>query len=522
MNRLSAYTYSLVLGMMLFLSSCEPENTLPDVLNDIPAPTNLSLLLDITQDNSGLVSFYPNAEGAVSYQITFGDQENEVATEFALNQPIFHVYQEGTYMIGLTAVGINGLSSSISQELLVSFIPPSNLQVNLEISTLNPKLVTVSATADFATVIDFYFGETSGEIPIQAQPGEEVEHLYAAAGDYIFTAVARSGGSGTVSFTDTIHISAASDPVVLPIDFESFTINYAFTDFGNASSQITNNPNAGGINTSNRVGKSTKPSGADTWAGSFLTLGNAIDFSINKMFKVKVLSPKIGAIVKLKIEHLNDGGIAKEVDASTTVSNQWEELSFDFSDIAMENEYHKVVIFFDFGNPGDGAVYYFDDIRLTPANLPAVSPIEDFEGTPPAFTVFGNIAGIEILANPVSGGINTSATVAKSTKSNGADTWAGAFFDVTEALNLQDYHTISVKTWSPKAGITIKLKLENSNASVTHEVDLTSTVTNDWENLEYDFSAAPAASYTRIVIFFDFGNPGDGTVYYFDDFSLTN
>jgi len=33
----------------------------------------------------------------------------------------------------------------------------------------------------------------------------------------------------------------------------------------------------------------------------------------------------------------------------------------------MGNEYQKVVIFFDFGNPGDDATYYFDDIKLTSA-----------------------------------------------------------------------------------------------------------------------------------------------------------
>lgn len=521
MKRNSLYTISLLIGMLLMLASCEPESIVPD-LNNITAPANVSLLLDITQDNTGIVSFYPNAEGAVSYQLTFGDQDNEIATSYELNQIISHTYQEGNYSVQLTAIGITGLETTLTQELVVSFIPPSNLQVTIEISTLNPRLVTVSATADYATVIDFYFGDVTNEVPVQAQPGEEVDHLYATSGDYVVTAIARSGGSGTASFSDTISISAASDPVEMPIDFESFTINYAFTDFGNAVTQVANNPNSSGINSSSRVGKSTKQSGADTWAGSFLTLGNAIDFSSNKMFKVKVLSPKSGAVVKLKVEHLTDGGISKEVDAMTTTTNQWEELAFDFSDIATENAYHKVVIFFDFGNPGDGAVYYFDDIRLVPANLPAFSLIEDFEGTPPVMTVFGNIAGIEILANPVSGGVNTSATVAKLTKSNGADTWAGAFFDPAEVLNLQDYHKISVKTWSPKAGIDIKVKLENSDASITYETDVTSSAVSDWENLVFDFTAAPAASYTRVVIFFDFGNPGDGTVYYFDDFTLTN
>jgi len=30
----------------------------------------------------------------------------------------------------------------------------------------------------------------------------------------------------------------------------------------------------------------------------------------------------------------------------------------------------------------------------------------------------------------------------------------------------------------------------------------------------YDFSGAPVADYVKVVIFFDFGNPGDDTIYY--------
>ena len=108
------------------------------------------------------------------------------------------------------------------------------------------------------------------------------------------------------------------------------------------------------------------------------------------------------------------------------------------------------------------------------------------------------------------------------TKSSGAETWAGAFFELGSPLDFDTYSKISVKTWSPKSGAVVKVKLENANASITHEVDVTTTVAGAWENLVYDFSAAPAADYVRVVIFFDFGNPGDNSVYYYDEFALTN
>jgi hypothetical protein len=51
---------------------------------------------------------------------------------------------------------------------------------------------------------------------------------------------------------------------------------------------------------------------------------------------------------------------------------------------------------------------------------------------------------------------------------------------------------------------------------------MNTTVSDAWEELVYDFSGAPAADYVKVVIFFDFGVGGDGSVYYFDDYTLTD
>jgi len=140
--------------------------------------------------------------------------------------------------------------------------------------------------------MDIYFGEVSDEEPVNALPGEEVQYTYTDPGDYIIKVIAKSGGAATTEYSETITISAASDPVNLPIDFESFTINYAFGDFGNVVSEVIDNPDASGINTSARVAQSFKPNGAETWAGSLLTLGEPIDFS----------AKKLGDITKITLE----------------------------------------------------------------------------------------------------------------------------------------------------------------------------------------------------------------------------
>lgn len=513
---------TLFLLILVFAASCNKDDKFDTaVIDNITAPTNVSAIFDITPDNSGLVTIVPQAEGVAKFLVSFGDVSGEDPEEYAINEEISHIYKEGLYDVKITAIGLSGLKTDFTQQLNVTFKQPQNLIVKIVQDEVNPKIVTVSAKADLATVMDIYFGDVADEVPAHAMPGEEVQHTYENPGDYTIKVVAKSAGAATTEYSEIINIPSATDPVELPITFESFTVNYVFGDFGNAVTSVIDNPNSTGINTSSKVGQQVKTAGAETWAGTVITLGSPVDFSENKLFKVKVWSPKAGAVVKLKVENLNDGEISMEVDALTTVSNEWEELQFDFSTIDVSKEYQKVVIFFDFGNSGDDSVYYFDDIKLVLAVVPSGKIVEDFEGTPPTFTAFGNIADIEVVANPDPSGANTTANVAKLFKTAGSEVWAGAFFEASEVLDFDSYNKLLVRTWSPKSGIDVKLKLENADASITFEVDVTNTTSNAWEDLIFDFSDAPVAEYNRIVIFFDFGNAGDNTEYYYDQIELT-
>lgn len=511
-----------ILVVLIFAVSCEKEIDNLDKLNTAPNPANISATFDITQDNSGMVTIVPQGQGVTGYMVKFGDVEDETPVEYGLGEDIIHTYTEGVFTVEITGIGITGLTSTYSTDLTVSFKAPENLVVTVTKDQANPSIVTVSATADFATVMDIYFGDTVNEVPVTVLPGQDTTHTYAAPGDYEIKVIAKSGGEATTEYTEMINIPEASDPVTLPIDFESFTVNYAFSDFGNATASVIDNPDASGINTSDKVAQFVKAEGAETWAGSLLTLENPIDFSANKLFKMKVWSPVVGDTVLLKVENLDNGDIFHEVKSVTTVANEWEELEFDFSGIDTNNDYQKLVFFFDFGVTGDGSTYYFDDVKLVAANVPSILPIEDFEGEAPVFTAFGNIADVEVLANPDPSGANTTATVAKLTKTEGSETWAGAFFEPGYVLDLANYSKISMLAWSPKSGIDIKLKLENEDASITHEVDVFNTTANAWEELVFDFSGAPVADYVRIVVFFDFDVPGDGSEYYFDEFALVN
>ncbi|MDF1697503.1 MAG: hypothetical protein P1U56_16790 [Saprospiraceae bacterium] len=150
------------------------------------------------------------------------------------------------------------------------------------------------------------------------------------------------------------------------IDFECEGPEY--TVFGELEGTISinaiENPVSGGINTSDLVVEVIQTAGLEPWAGFFFDLSEKVDFSTYQAVKVSVYSPAAGQMINLKLEDSTDGSIAKEVSATTTVGNEWEELSFDFS-MGDSDKYDRFVLFFDFQGPKDmETIHYFDDIKL--------------------------------------------------------------------------------------------------------------------------------------------------------------
>ncbi|WP_339655683.1 glycoside hydrolase family 16 protein [uncultured Maribacter sp.] len=160
-----------------------------------------------------------------------------------------------------------------------------------------------------------------------------------------------------------------------------------------------------------------------------------------------------------------------------------------------------------------GAVHYYDDVTLVESSG-GTSIVENFEGTAPVFTDFGG-ASTAVIDNPDSSGENTSTNVGESIKNNGSEVWAGSFFDVSAPLDLATYSEMEIKTWSPAIGAVVRLKIENqANSDEFFEVDATTSVVEEWETLTFDLSSAPAYTYDRVVLFFDFGVSPTGSAAY--------
>ena len=311
--------------------------------------------------------------------------------------------------------------------------------------------------------------------------------------------------------------------VALPVDFESTTANYNVVGFGGVDVAVEANPDASGINTSNTVVRSTKTAGAEFWAGAEMSLDATIDFSTSEKISINTWSPKANIPVRLKLENASGGFL--ELDVNTTVTNQWETLTWNFTGQTAGMNFNKVVVFFEFvpGLGGDGSIYYYDNIEVVaPAPDPVALPV-DFESTTANYNVVG-FGGVDVAveANPDASGINTSNTVVRSTKTAGAEFWAGAEMSLDATIDFSTSEKISINTWSPKANIPVRLKLENASGGFL-ELDVNTTVTNQWETLTWNFTGQTAGmNFNKVVVFFEFvpGLGGDGSIYYYDNIEV--
>ena len=493
------------------------------------SPDKLSAFFDITQDNTGLVTITPNGEGSSSYDISYGDGTTTVATVKA-GQNTQHKYAEGVYDVKIVGRGVTNITTEVTQKLTVSFRAPENLEVTAVIDASNLFKVNVTAKAIYETLFKVTFGDGgANEVPQSFLEGATVSHIYAAVGTYTVKVVALSGGAATTQFTKTLTIV---NPVVLPVDFESSTIVYAFGDFNGGVLSVINNPQSKGINTSAKVARIVKGAG-EVWGGSSLKLGSPIDFSVNKIFMMKVYSPRVGAKVLFKVENAADNTINKEVEVLTKVANSWEDMAFDFSTIDVSKAYQNLVFIFDNGTKGDGSAnftFLLDDIRqvktlpVTQMSLPVTF---DVAGVNYAVTDFGNNVTVDAV-DP------TLATnkVKRTTKPSGAETWAGTTLGTggigfpTKIPFTASATQMSVRVYSPAAGIHIRLKVEDhTNNTKSVETESITSTANAWETLIFDFSKEASGTtalnlgynYDLASIFFDFGQTGTGKIFYWDD-----
>jgi hypothetical protein len=220
-----------------------------------------------------------------------------------------------------------------------------------------------NAQEGFSEAIDGCTADNNGNFDRQVVVGAEALEL-----SYCWNSCEAAGSCSPI------------EPILMPIDHEDESVNYAWNDFGGAATSVIANPDASGINTSANVAQSIKTAGSETWAGTFIVLDEQLDFSEVTTLAVDVWTPDGGELVNLKVENSADS-YAIEINQPTTVAAGWETLYYDLSGGDLSLVYNKLVFFFDFNVAGDDTAYYFDNIRLEAGPDPVTFPIcEDFEG----------------------------------------------------------------------------------------------------------------------------------------------
>ena len=533
----------------LSFTACEEEEIVSYVLQDISAPTNVNAIFDIAQDESGEVSVTPTAVGASVFEVYFGDVDNETPTEVAPGETVTHVYAEGEFLLRVVAIGPTGLTSELNRVITIAFTQPTNLEVDIEISQANPFEVLFTPTADDATVFDVFWGDVENETPETKMAGEEFRHLYAEVGDYTIRVVARSASATTIEYSETVSITGASDPIVLPITFDIPTVNYAFGTFNGASYEVVDNPDLSGANTEeSKVGAITNSGNA--FEGGAFTLGTPVDFSGDN----KTITMKFWSNVALPILLKFEGGVNGERENEVVVDHGgtgWEELSFDFGVNAVKSfidgsqgvgepfvptgQYGTIVLFVD--GPGTTAgTFYMDDIDQSTGGGGGTDLLElpltfDVAGVDYAATTF-NGAEYEVVANPDQSGANTSASNVAAVTNSGVN-WEGLFWELDTPVDFSgDNKTITMKLWST-VSLPILLKFEGGvNGERQNEVVVTHGGSG-WEDLSFDFAVnavksfidgsqgvgepfVPTGQYATITLFIDGPGTTPGT-FYLDD-----
>ena len=248
-----------------------------------------------------------------------------------------------------------------------------------------------------------------------------------------------------------------------------------------------------------------------------------------KRISIKFRSPAAGVVVQAVLQNSTksntnqypNGKFGGDFNATTTVANAWETLTFTYT-AAAPGGFDPTVLATDVDQmvflvaPGTntGATSYIDDIMgpellNNPTAGLAVSQLYDnYQGTRAIkYIAYKSSGGLKAdTLNPAPSAANNSTRVARYTRSTNqydalvVQPRGAALADVTNFKNNTLHMTM--KVFSPAPGIPFQITLQDSTvangsnypAGRNSEYTATTTATNAWETLTFNVSGTPSAT----------------------------
>tara|TARA_R110002126_G_scaffold150292_9_gene296458 strand:- start:4376 stop:6001 length:1626 start_codon:yes stop_codon:yes gene_type:complete len=536
--------YIATLLFVAVLSSCSAENDLLDV-DALGAPTNISALTTVTQDNTGKVTILPRGEGVTQYEIYFGDGTAE-SVYVLPGATVDHIYKEGVYDARIIATTVNGKKTEVIQNIIVSFKSPENLVVTIENDLAVSKKVNVTATADYALFYDVYFGEVGKPDPIAANNGETLSYTYANPGVYTIRVVSKSAAIKSTEKTQDFTVTLVNKPFesaptppnrqaadIISIYGSKYTAvagtNY-FPDWNQGSQGSSwTEFDLNGDKMLNYIKLS--------YQGIALADGTTIDVSGMEYLHMDVWTADLDKIETSLISKTN----GEKPVVKSLVANQWTSLDIPISAFTSQGLTVADIFQLKFvGIPWATGSVFIDNIYFYKSPSATIEMPIDFESTSLTYPWAGFGASdygaipVSVITNPDKSGINVSNKVLKIEKAAGAQTWAGASLDLDSKVDFSKGTKVKMAVWSPEAGAIIMFKTEvstspkdgNGNPTVYVQIEKTTTVANAWEIITFDLTTGngfnTANAYDRVILFPDFNVVGKGATYYFDDIKQAN
>ncbi|AXT53857.1 hypothetical protein D1818_24670 [Aquimarina sp. BL5] len=364
---------------LLFVWSCAEDDNL-DYLDNVVAPSNIAALLQITQDNTGLVTITPNGDGVVSFDIYYGDDTLE-PENVKIGESTTHTYAEGTYDLRLVGKGITGLTTEVTQEVVVSFNPPENLVVTIENDAAVSKQVNVTATADNAMSFDVYFGEIGNDTPVTANIGETVTYLYQQPGTYTIRVVAKGGAIATTEYTEEFLVTEILQPIVsapIPPARAAQDVVSMFSDvYADVPVDTWRTPWSDATFEDVEIeGNPTKKYSALNFVGIEATT-TTIDASTMTHFHTDIWSPNLTEfrikLVDFGANGVFDGGddVEHEITIANPTNGEWVSLDIPLADFTGLTTRSNIAQLIYVGAPSGTAIVFVDNVYFHKPPEPA-------------------------------------------------------------------------------------------------------------------------------------------------------